>query len=170
MKISDSVGYTKKTTPGNPDTQIIDEPIEISKPLTGWFGLLILAVIIELVVAPYFPSLSNIMVKFSNYVLYLPGAIILPLIVAVWLGERAGSITVKSGRILRLSIINSLYTAIVYAIGIFIIYLIFLYVSSVGLSTIKFNDFLIYLVAIPIGILLILTPIVAILAGARRTV
>ncbi|MCL5423625.1 MAG: preprotein translocase subunit Sec61beta, partial [Candidatus Marsarchaeota archaeon] len=38
-----------------------------------------------------------VMVKFSNYVLYLPGAIILPLIVAVWLGERAGSITVKSG-------------------------------------------------------------------------
>ncbi len=89
---------------------------------------------------------------------------------AVWLGERAGSITVKSGRILRLSIINSLYTAIVYAIGIFIIYLIFLYVSSVGLSTIKFDDFLMYLVAIPIGILLILTPIIALLAGARRTI
>ena len=169
MKISESVGYTKKTTPGNPDSQIIDEPIEISKPLTGWFGLLILAVIIELIVAPYFPSLSNTMIKFSNYVLYLPGAIILPLIVSVWLGERVGSITVKSGRILRLSVINSLYTAIVYTIGIFIIYIIFQYVSSIGLSIIKFDNFLIYLVGIPVGILLILTPIIALLSGARRT-
>lgn len=169
MKISDSIGYIKKTTSGSPEAQILDEPISVYKPLTYWFGVLALAIIIELFVAPYFPALAQTMVKFSNFALYLPGSIILPLIVAIWLGERSSEVTTKVGRAFRLSMLNGVYTAVVYIVGIFIIYLIFQYLGTTsGLASVTFNNFLLYLVGIPAGILIVLTPITAVLASARK--
>ncbi|MCL5095013.1 MAG: hypothetical protein M1168_03465, partial [Candidatus Marsarchaeota archaeon] len=98
---------------------------------------------------------------------YIPGAIIFPLIVSLWIAERIGNSKRKIKSILSSSFLNTSYVFLVYIIAILIIFLIIHYINPNFIS-INFYNFIIYLAAIPFVILFVLIPILSLLSFARR--
>ncbi|MCL4373280.1 MAG: hypothetical protein M1360_01030 [Candidatus Marsarchaeota archaeon] len=150
--------------------------LSIAEPLTFWIGMLLLAMFIELVVVPLSGSLGISLYKstfnsIASYIVYLPGSIIIPLLVAVWLGERVG---IASGgkNVAYKSIINAVYVSFVYLIAILIIFLIAKYTNLALfpslLPSMGAANFLVYLVGIPVAIVLVLAPLFSMLSAARH--
>ena len=149
-------------------------PIEtsIGGPLVLWIAFLIVGVILLLVVAPLVSSnrlAYNLVRSISNWILYLPGSLVLPLIISVWMGESVGKNRVGIGRSARIGEVNAVYVAMVYVITIIIIYLVFYYINPVAVSSVSLTDFVEFSVALPVVIVLVLTPIVAALSAARHS-
>ncbi|MEM0149993.1 MAG: hypothetical protein QXW10_03800 [Candidatus Micrarchaeaceae archaeon] len=153
-----------------------DDELSIAEPLTFWIGMLLLAILIELVIVPLAGSLGIAQYKslfnsIADYIVYVPGSIIIPLLVALWLGERIG-VASKGKRVAYRSIINSIYMSLVYIVAIFIIFLIAKYTNLALFPAIMPNlgieDFVYYLVLIPVAIIMVLTPLFALLSSARH--
>ena len=147
--------------------------IDIIGPLTFWMGLLLLALVMELFLIPLsndFGStvLSGYLNKIANYIVYLPGNIILPLLTSVWVGERIGSSEKKLGSILNTGFVNAMYVSLVYVVAIFIIYLIVIYTGVKFLTDVTLNVFLQYLIALPVAIVIIVIPVFSEISAARR--
>ncbi|MCL5429862.1 MAG: hypothetical protein M1504_00095, partial [Candidatus Marsarchaeota archaeon] len=69
-----------------PAVQKRNNEIDIFGPLTFWIMIMVVGVIIDVVLAPITQAggqtnIANLLLKISNFILYLPGAIIWPLIV-----------------------------------------------------------------------------------------
>jgi len=150
--------------------------IDIFGPLTFWLMFLIVGLIIQLVLIPVMASNSNqnssvssILIEISGWILYLPGSIILPLIVGVWMGEKIGATKNKIKSAISIATINAIYTAIIYAIAIFIIYLLIYYITPGFIKNlggiITLAEFVII---IPILIIIILVPLIASMSAARH--
>lgn len=147
--------------------------IDIFGPLSFWLVLLIMGVLLELVMAPILngsgnTSLANTITVIAGYILYLPGSIILPLVVAVWLGERVGATKSEVGSAIPIAAINAVYTALIYAVAIFIIYLLLRYITPSFLSTVSLTTFVLYVVVVPVVIVVVLIPFIASLSAARH--
>ncbi|MGC8586630.1 MAG: hypothetical protein ACP5K5_03770 [Candidatus Micrarchaeia archaeon] len=150
------------------------EELSIAEPLSFWIGMLLLAIIIELVIVPFSGSLGvskDTFNNIANYIIYLPGCIVMPLLVAIWLGERIGALS-KGKNVAYKSIVNAIYMSIIYLVAIFIIFLVAKYTNlnlfPTLMPSLNMGNFLEYLVAIPVAILLVLTPLFAILSAARH--
>jgi len=148
--------------------------INIWGPLIFWIFFLILGLALELLVAPVVKSAGNVDIAntigtIAGYIIYMPGSIILPLIVALWIGERVGASHAKLSPAATVGIVNATYAALIYAVTIFIIYLLIRYVAPNFLSTITLESFLIYAVAIPVAIVIVLIPLIASLSAARHS-
>ncbi len=148
--------------------------INIWGPLIFWIFFLILGLALELLVAPVVKAsgsvgIANTIGTIAGYIIYMPGSIILPLIVALWIGERVGASHAKLGSAATVGIVNAAYAALIYAVTIFIIYLLIKYVAPGFLSTITLESFVIYAVAIPIAIVVVLIPLIASLSAARHS-
>ena len=147
--------------------------IHLSKPLAFWFGFVVLGVIILLAIVPLLPDIGMTSLKpalqdLSRGILYLPGSIIFPLIVALWIGEGVGRVENRMHSAVTIGLLNAAYTALIYLIGIFVVFLVLYYSVNTALLGITLHDFLIYLVAIPISILIILVPTFSVMSAARR--
>jgi hypothetical protein len=145
---------------------------DIGGALIFWISLLVFGVLLALVISPILaPSGTgkNLLTAISNWILYLPGAIILPLIVSIWIGEAVGKRGIGVGKSAKVGEINAVYTALIYVISIFIIYLLFYYIDPAALANVTITYFLEYVVIIPAIILFILIPIVAALSSARHS-
>lgn len=145
----------------------------IKGPLVFWIGFLIFAVVIQLAAAPLLSAqgladVSATLTKVASYLVYLPGLLIFPFLVSIWMGERLGNSTGKDGNPLKEGLINGGYAAVIYGITIFIVFLILNVGQSNVLSQIGSIYSLVYLIAIPVPILLVLTPAFAMLAAARK--
>src|SRR5208283_342838 len=115
------------------------EPISIVRPMTFWIGVLLLGLVFTFVLAPITKAYTpNYFASIGRFILYQPGAIILPLIVAVWMSEK---------------------------IAIFIIYLIGNYFGPGALPTaFTLNGFVINLVVVPAAIVIALIPFLSMLS------
>ncbi|MGC8537405.1 MAG: hypothetical protein ACP5MZ_00250, partial [Candidatus Micrarchaeia archaeon] len=113
-------------------------------------------------------SLSTALEDISKGILYLPGAIIFPLIVALWIGERVGMVENRTHSAVTIGLLNAAYTALIYAIGIFIVFLVIHYSVNTAIISITLHDFFMYLLALPISILIILVPTFSAMSAARR--
>ncbi len=143
--------------------------IDIVGPLSFWLGILVLGVVIEVVILPFTPnSISGLIGQIAGWIIYLPGSIILPLIVAVWIAERVGATRNKVGPAVTVGLINAAYTALIYVIAIFIIYLLIKYITPTFLSSVSLTTFAEYSVGLPVAIILILVPVIAALSAARH--
>ncbi len=144
----------------------------IAGPLILWITFLLIGVILSLVVEPLVPSngtIQNLVTSISNWILYLPGCLILPLIVSIWIGEGVGKNRASGARSAKIGEINGIYTSLIYVVSIFIIYLLFYYIDKTALANITLTFFLEFVVAIPVIIVLVLTPIVSALSAIRHT-
>ncbi|MCL5433969.1 MAG: hypothetical protein M1538_03270 [Candidatus Marsarchaeota archaeon] len=151
--------------------------IDIIGPLSFWLAFLVLGVIIQLVLIPIVinlrvsnGSLIKILSDIGGWILYMPGALILPLVISLWMGERIGATKNKVKSAITIGIINAIYTVIVYIIAIFIIYLLISYIepsfiSGYNLTLVTLAE---YVIAIPAMIVLILVPFIASLSAARH--
>ena len=148
------------------------EEISIAGPMGFWIGILLVGFLLEFVIAPVARDAgvaSTTFVALANFILYLPGAVILPLIVAVWAGSKVGHIRKKAQAIGKIGLINAIYAAVIYSIAIFVIYLVVYYISSSALPTsFTLAGFVLNLLVIPDAIVLALTPLLAMLSAARQ--
>ncbi len=147
--------------------------IHLSKPLAFWFGFLIIGVVILVAVIPLLPnigmsSFSAVLGALAKYILYLPGSIIFPLIVALWIGERVGIVENRIHNALTIGLLNAVYTSLIYAIGIFVVFLVLRYSANMTAIGVTPQGFLVYLLAIPVSILIILIPTFSAMSAARR--
>lgn len=147
--------------------------IKITEPLLFWIFMLGLGLFLILIINSNVLSISNQTSKFlleiGEGIIYIPGAIIFPLITSLWIGERIGNTNRKTKAILSSSLLNTTYIFLVYVISILIIFLLIHYVNS-SFITLNLNDFLIYLVGIPFIILFVLIPILSLLSSVRHNV
>jgi hypothetical protein len=105
--------------------------VSIAAPMFFWLLLLVIAIAINaLINAGYIPSgkMLSILKTSANFILFMPGSVILPTIVGAFIGAEIGRrsksmyIAIKSG------IINGVYATIVYLIAISIIYETIIYI------------------------------------------
>jgi len=148
------------------------EEVEISGPIGLWIAILFIGLILDFVVAPLAPSLGIVTTLWTtagNMILYQPGAFILPLIVSIWLASRIAHVRKESTTIGKEALLNSIYVAAIYSIAIFIIYLLIYYTSPASLPTpFTLQGFVLNMIAIPVAIVLVLTPVLSMLASARK--
>jgi hypothetical protein len=146
--------------------------IDIAGPLTFWIILLVIGVLLQLVIVPLHmgsASLNSLLTEISNWLIYLPGSVVLPLIVALMIGERVGATRSSASSAAFVGEVNALYTALVYIIAIVIIYLLFYYISPASLATITLTYFAEYAVLVPVVILLVLVPLISALSAVRHS-
>ncbi len=151
-----------------------DQPGEISVagPLGFWIAVLLIGLLIEFVLGPIAVlagASSKYFTTIGHLLLFQPGAVILPLIVAVWVGARVGSVHKRSPSIGKVGLINAVYAAVIYSIAIFVIYLSIYYINASALPVVfTLGGFALYLVVIPDVIVLVITPLLAMLSSARH--
>ena len=114
------------------------------------------------------PGYVSTLDSMSRYILYIPGAIIIALIVAAYIGEKVGGAVEKVREALGLGLLNAVYTSFIYAIIIAILYLIVRFADPALLPNLPLNNFLVYMVGLPIAIVIVVVPLLAALAAARH--
>ncbi|MCL4383258.1 hypothetical protein M1278_01310 [Candidatus Marsarchaeota archaeon] len=153
------------------EEQVILNEIKITEPILFWVFMLGIGLLLILIVNLDPSAIPSSSLKFlseaGTAIIYIPGAIIFPLIVSLWIAERIGNSKRKIKSILSSSFLNTSYVFLVYIIAILIIFLIIHYINPNFIS-INFYNFIIYLAAIPFVILFVLIPILSLLSFARR--
>lgn len=133
-------------------------------------GVLIKAAIMPLLADNGITQFSGSLATISSAILYIPGPIIIALIVAAYIGEKVGAASHKASMAARAGIVNAVYASFIYLIIIAILYLIIKYVDVGILPSLRLSYFLIYAVVLPIIILLVVVPALAALATERHNV
>ena len=143
--------------------------VSIAAPMFFWLLLLVIAVVINaLINSGYIPSgkMLSILKASANFILFMPGSIILPTIVGAFIGAEIGRrsksmyIAIKSG------MINGVYATIVYLIAIFIIYETIIYIlPNINPGV---NFFAENWLAMPAAILIALSVLFAGLSHSRK--
>lgn len=149
------------------------EPVSIAGPLFFWVGLLAVGAVLQLVAIPFAISYNHTAFdgyfnSFANYVIYIPGLVVLPLISSLWIGDRVSYATKKKTEMAYKGLVNGLYASLVYVVAIFIIYFVMTFRDTGVLSSLTVVTFAEYLIALPVAITLIMVPLFAILSAARR--
>jgi len=147
-----------------------DTSVSIGGPLMLWIGLLVFGVLLQLVFVPFgaayhrtaFNSYFNF---FADFVIYVPGIFILPLLISLWIGERVSYLKERIG---YKALIHAVYAAVIYIVTIVIIYFVMKLQGSGALVAVNTVTFLEYVVGVPLLILLVITPLFAKLSAARR--
>ncbi len=145
--------------------------IEIAGALTFWTIMIFIGVILNIispVLSHYGVPNVGLLDMISHYILYIPGAIIIALVVAAYIGEKVGSAASKVKEAFSLGLINAVYAAFIYAIIITILYLIIRYADPSILPNLVLNNFLVYMVGLPVTIVIVVVPLLAGLAAARH--
>jgi hypothetical protein len=153
------------------DSHTVSE-IVITGPMTFWILMLCISLLLSFLIAPVLgikTKLGSDALLISQYILYLPGSLILPLIVSLWVGSRIGS----SGRQIKVSIkagiLNGVYMAVVYGIAISAIIISIYYINPTALpSGLGLETFAIRSMGIPAVIVIVLTTLISFLSAARH--
>jgi hypothetical protein len=147
------------------------DDLSLFGPLVFWIGILIIGAILAVAsayLAQLGPGITGYMKNTADYLIYLPGGLVLPLIASLWIGIRAGRVSKKPRVVFKVGLTNAIYVLIVYLIAITVIYLVVWYTSPSTLSKITLNVFIQYLVAAPAAIMIILVPLLSTLSAIRR--
>ena len=138
-------------------------------PLFLWALVIIIGIVLEVVIPALlgksYASSAASYKAIGGYILELPGVIILPLIISVWIGHRVGENASSVAGAFKSGLLNGIYASIVYGVIIFVAQLMLRYTTSYALTT---SFILKYVVAIPMAIVIIFTIIIAVLNEMRR--
>ncbi|MDE1871113.1 MAG: hypothetical protein KGI06_02630 [Candidatus Micrarchaeota archaeon] len=166
--------YYRKDKAENKEERKDEEvTISIESPLMFWVGLLLIAALLQLVILPFASHYGRVLFKgvledFANYLIYIPGIVVMPLVISLWVGDRVSYIRKGSQVLAYKGLLNALYTSLVYSISIFIIYILMRFSNGGVLANLSVVTFSEYLIVIPFAINMIVIPIFAILSAERR--
>lgn len=144
-------------------------------PMGFWVGLLVLAALIQLLAIPFATGYGHTefnpyLNDFASYVLYLPGIIALPLIISLWIGDRVSGIANSKSTVAEKGFVNAVYCVLIYAVSIFIIYLVLGMQKLAPLGVMSTTMFVEYMIGVPAVITLVIVPLFAVLSSARKYV
>ena len=141
----------------------------IAGPISAWLVLLFVALAIRFVTSSASfssGSLAGLLSSASSFILFSPGDVILPLVIGAAIGAEVGIKANSLKKAERAGVLNGVYAAMVYAIGIIVIYEI---ISSVFPSVSPSFDFLLTSwIAIPVITCIAVTEAFAILSYSRK--
>ncbi len=150
--------------------------VKLEGPLFFWIGFIIVALVLQLVAkgaiignGPQADVLGGYLLDVSDYIINLPGILIFPFLVSIWIGERVSKASEEMSKAFMTSIINAAYTALIYAISIFIVFLLLNVSSLKQLISADSITMIVVTVLVPVGILFAFMTIFSLLAFARRT-
>ncbi|MDE1855338.1 MAG: hypothetical protein KGH57_03420 [Candidatus Micrarchaeota archaeon] len=143
--------------------------IDIAGPISAWMLLLFVALAIRFITSSGSVStqgLGGVLSSASNFILFSPGDIILPLVIGAAIGAEVGTRANSLKKAERAGALNGVYAAIVYIIGIVVIYEI---ISSVFPSLApSFSFLLTSWIAIPVLVCTALSVAFAVLSYSRK--
>ncbi len=150
--------------------------VKLEGPLIFWIGFLIAAIVMQLVAntllmpgsGASFKYLGGALAQISNYIIELPGILVFPFIVSLWIGERVSKSSTDSHKALHTSLINAAYASLIYGISIFVIFMLLNAPAINQLATLSSVITMVYTIFVPIGILFIFITVFSVLAFARR--
>ncbi len=145
-------------------------PISIAEPMTFWITLLVIALIFKIALSYANPFSASASAHFAgtiaNYILFLPGSLILPIIVGAVIGVRVGDCVRRKRDILAKGLMNGVYASIIYMLSIIIIYAVFVYAMPASAPGIAFLST--QWLAIPIAIEIVLAVLFSVLTFSRK--
>ncbi len=167
--MEDDAEHKSGTLPYYKTNRIAGSEIDVFGPLAFWITLLVIGLIIEVVTPVVGPKgfVADLR-QVGYYIIFIPGSIVLPLIVATWIGDRVGLHENGIGNSVKVGILNSAYASLVYGIAIFIVYLLMYYTVPDLAKTFSVTMFVEFLIGLPVAILFILVPLIGALSNARR--
>lgn len=145
--------------------------VDITAPMFAWILLLVIALVLRVVISltglvsttGYAYGIFN---SLSDFILFMPGSIIWPLVVGAVIGAQVGlkSKDLKSAE--RGGVLNGVYAAVVYIVAIFVIFVTMKYGLPQYAPTTTFlvGNWL----ALPVAILIVLSVVFAILSNSRK--
>lgn len=146
--------------------------IVITGPIAFWIIMLFVGMIFAFILAPYLgikTKLGGDILSASQYILYLPGSLILPLIVSLWAGSRIGSSGRQIGGAVKAGVLNGVYIGVIYGIATTAIIIAIYYINpSILPNGVGLENFAISSIGIPIGIVIALTTLISFLSAARH--
>jgi hypothetical protein len=74
----------------------------------------------------------------AKLVLFMPGSIIIPLLVGIAIGVKVGNRSKTAARSARMGMLNGIYASIIYIVAMVIVYEVMVYVSPSLLPTVNF--------------------------------
>ncbi|MGC8710693.1 MAG: hypothetical protein ACP5RF_03770 [Candidatus Micrarchaeia archaeon] len=143
--------------------------VSIAEPMFIWILLLVIAMVINVLVgSAYVPKgqVSSILKASAHFILFMPGAIILPTIVGAVIGAEIGRRAKSMNAAIKSGLINGVYATIIYLITIFIIYEIIVYIIPALSPSAEFLA--VSWLAIPSVILVVLSMLFAALSHSRK--
>ena len=104
----------------------------IAMPMTIWIALLLVGLVFRAITTLLSPSSGTtlafaILDDISNFILRLPGIIILPIIFGAYVGATVGTKGRHVSDAASIGLINGLYASVIYIITIAVIYLVMFY-------------------------------------------
>lgn len=142
----------------------------VAGPVTAWLVLLFVALAIRVFTSTGTigsgGSIGSALSAAANFILFTPGDIILPLVIGAAVGAEVG-MHADSLRKAELSgLMNGVYAAIVYTIGIVVIYEV---LSSVFATIAPSVEFLLTSwIALPIAVCVVLSLVFSVLSYSRK--
>ncbi len=157
MKIEEAKGPVVIVDRGS----VANEGVSIKGPLSFWLFFLVIAAIARISQLNSYPLIQEL----PAYIFYMPGCFALPLIVAIWMGERIGEVKSTIKGAMASAFINAAYIFLIYAITAFIIFAI---LNTMALLPESFSKLIFYDAIIPFAIIFALMPLLALLSILRR--
>jgi hypothetical protein len=147
--------------------------IKLAGPMLFWVGLIIIAVIFQVVAIPFAmnygrTNFNGYINAFANSVLYTPGIVILPLMVSLWIGDRVSFITGTKSHIAMKGVLNAAYSIMIYTVAIVIAYIIMTTQQRGVFYGMTMPFFVLWMILIPALINITIIPIFAVLSSIRR--
>ncbi len=162
--------YYGDEDPGDGEKKHQPATTNVAGPISAWLVLLFVALAIKFFVSSGTASgaggISSTLANASNFILFFPGDIILPLVIGAAIGAEVGirSKTLKKAG--QAGLMNGVYAAVVYTIGIVTIYAV---LSAVFPSIAPSTSFLIVSwLALPVVICIALSEGFALLSYSRK--
>ncbi len=138
-----------------------------TSPLSLWIMLMLIAAIAKIIAGEYSTlSYSTTLTSFSNFVLLVPGILLLPLLVGLISGIQIGNASTTLGKARIASLYNGIYGSILYVLVILTVYELIAYFSTSFLPTTSFV--IQYWFIQPIIILIVLPMLVATVTFYRK--
>ncbi len=150
-----------------------DNVVSLAGPLALWIGIVIVAAALQLFVFPSmlssgYGSFVNTGTELTNYILYIPGLFVIPMLASLWIGSKVGSTEGDNEEIMIRSLVNAFYSAVVYLIVIFTIYLLSQSTKNGAFANLSVAIFFEYAVVVPTLICVVIVPLFALITSARR--
>lgn len=148
----------------------------ISGAISVWLVFLFVALAIQYVVTygkSLFGSTPSILVSVADFILFIPGYLIFPLVVGAAIGAEVGKKSRSVEVAMKAGLINGIYASLVYAVAITVIYAVLTSVLPAILTTYlgassTLSFLLVNWLAYPVAIVLVVTEIFSVVSHFRK--
>lgn len=142
----------------------------IAIPIVAWVILLLIGLLLNAIAVLNSSSsqsgINSILLAISNFILNLPGIVIMPIVFGAMIGSIAG----MKGRNLRdgakLGAIDGVYASVIYVIAIVVIYLVMIY--TLPASAPSLTNLAIYWIVLPVALAIAIAAILGSVMSLRK--